>query len=254
MTSKHDDKSRSPDSTMSYRHTILFITDSLGFPRAEPELVRYEQTYIALLKREFADCDFIHQGYGGATIRELYNRTSYFHGTVHADLVFMQSGIVDCAPRALKVVEQQIVSRLPILGSLAVSLVKRYSVQLRRLRKLTYTPIAVFAEYTKRFEQLFSKVYWIGILPASAAYDARIAGIGHNVTRYNAVFAERRLVDTSGFDEADIMSDYHHLSAAGHRRLATALAQVIRIELYRVAAGGELAGAAAAPCNMHDVN
>ena len=216
---------------MSYQHTILFITDSLGYPRAEPEQVRYEETYMALLKREFPYCDFIHQGYGGATIGELFNRTSYFHGTVSPDLVFVQSGIVDCAPRALTVVEQQVLVRLPLLGPLMIRLVKRYSALLRRTRKLTYTPPSVFAAYAERFEQLYRRVHWIGILPASDAYERKVEGIQRNVGAYNALLSQRRLVDTSAFHQSDIMSDYHHLSVAGHRRLAAVLAGVIRAEL-----------------------
>lgn len=223
---------------MSHAHTILFITDSLGFPRAEPELVRYEQTYIALLKQQFPECDFIHQGYGGASITELYQRSAYFHGTIRPDLVFMQSGIVDCAPRALKVVEQQILSRLPLVGKLGVRLVKRYSAQLRRARGLTYTSLDVFADYVRRFSSLYSKVYWVGILPASAAYEHKLEGIGRNVQRYNAVLRQQPWVDTSGFSDADVMSDFHHLSVQGHRRLADALALVIRAHIGGAAARG----------------
>lgn len=216
---------------MSFKYTILVITDSLGFPRAEPELVPYEQSYIALLKGEFAQCDFIHQGYGGATIGDLYNRTAYFHHTVRPDLVIIQSGIVDCAPRALTLVEQQIVARLPLVSGMLVGLVKKYSRQMRKARRLTYTPIAAFEACVKQFEALYAKVCWIGILPASSAYEAKLEGIGGNVARYNAVLQQGRFVSTADFDSADVMTDHHHLSLAGHRKMADRLGALLRSEV-----------------------
>jgi hypothetical protein len=216
---------------MSFRHTVLVITDSLGFPRADPEHVAYSATYIAQLKAALPECDIIHQGYGGATIGELYKRTSYFHRTVQPDLVIMQTGIVDCAPRALRVVEQQILSRLPLLGPLAIRLTKKYSRALRRWRGLTYTPLAAFAEQMTRFEQLYPRLCWIEILPATPAYEAKLDGIGANIAAYNAVLRRARTVATSDFTEADVMSDFHHLSAAGHHKLAQRLLALLRAEL-----------------------
>ena len=100
-----------PSPVARVRYKVLFITDSLAFPRTEPEAVMYEDTYIALLKAAFPQCDFIHHGRGGATIVDLFKHSTYYHETLKPDLVFMQSGVVDCAPRALTVVEQQVISR-----------------------------------------------------------------------------------------------------------------------------------------------
>ncbi|WP_141213211.1 SGNH/GDSL hydrolase family protein [Janthinobacterium sp. PC23-8] len=216
---------------MSLRYKILFITDSLAFPRAEPEFVSYEETYIAYLKHEFPDCDFIHQGRGGATIVDLFTHTAYFHETLRADLVFIQSGIVDCAPRALTVMEQHVVSRLPVLGRLLTSLVKKYSRWLRKNRKITYTSVDRFSAYIKKFESLFPNVYWIGILPATGDYEAKIEGIQQNVEIYNNVLRKTQMIETTMFKSIDIMSDHHHLNAAGHRKMYASLAAIIRKEL-----------------------
>lgn len=34
---------------------ILILTDSLGLPRTEPQLVKYEETYISLLRKDGYD-------------------------------------------------------------------------------------------------------------------------------------------------------------------------------------------------------
>lgn len=226
-----------PPSPASTRQQVLLITDSLAFPRLKPEQVNYNDTYVALLKSAFPQCDFIHVGRGGGTIVELFKHSAYYHGTVSPALVLMQSGIVDCAPRALSVIEQQVLQRLPLLGPWLSDLARRHAPALRRLRRMSYTSLPAFAAYADRFEQLFGNVHWIGILPANPAYEERVEGIGAAVRAYNAVLRSRRFISTDDFEAADIMSDFHHLSARGHRRLFTRLAEVMRQELSPDGAG-----------------
>ncbi len=228
---------------MALRPQVLLLTDSLGFPRAEPEFVAYEQSYVALLRDAFPQCDIVHQGRGGATIRDLFNHSAYYHGTMKPDLVLIQSGIVDCAPRTLTLVEQQVVTRLPLLSRPLGALVKRYSRQLRRLRGITYTPLPQFEHFIERFEAQFPNACWIGILPASPGYEAQVEGITRNVERYNDVLRHRRWIDTTAFTPDDIMSDFHHLNVRGHRRMADAIAPAIASLLARAPAGQETATA-----------
>lgn len=213
------------------KYKILFITDSLAFPRLEPEAVMYEDTYIAQLKTEFPQCDFIHHGCGGATIVDLFKHSAYYHETLRPDLVFMQSGVVDCAPRALTVIEQQVISRLPIVSRPLIALVKRYSHALRMARKMTYTPVATFAEYVARFEAVFQNVYWIDILPVLDLYEAKLEGIRRNTELYSAILRRHKYVGTEQFQANDIMADFHHLSCEGHSKMLVVLSQVIRCEL-----------------------
>lgn len=201
------------------RQRILVVTDSLGFPRHEPEILRYEDTYIAQLKARYPHFDFIHQGYGGATIRELLQHTSYFERTLDPILVIMQSGVVDCAPRALTRVEQYAVANLPILKRLLVPLVKRYSPLLRRLRKITYTSPASFAVHVDQFEKRFNNVVWLGIVPSTPEWEKRVIGIGTQIELFNAILARHRFIPTDNLGEQDMMSDHHHPNASGHRKI-----------------------------------
>lgn len=213
------------------KYEILFITDSLAFPRSEPEAVMYKDTYIALLKSEFPQCDFIHHGRGGATIVDLFKHSIYYHETLKPDLVFMHSGVVDCAPRALTVIEQQVISRLPFVSRPLISLVKRYSHILRRVRKMTYTPLVTFVEYVSKFETLFPNIYWIDILPVLAQYESKVEGMRRNTGIYSAILRDHKYVGTTDFQASDIMMDFHHLSFEGHRKMFVLLSQVIREEL-----------------------
>lgn len=213
------------------RYKILFITDSLAFPRLEPETVVYEDTYIALLKSEFPQCDFIHHGRGGATIVDLFKHSTYYHETLKPDLVFMHSGVVDCAPRALTVIEQQVIKRLPLVSRSLTALIKRYSHQLRRTRKMTYTPLATFVEYVSKFETLFQNVYWIDILPVLAEYESKVEGMRRNAEIYSAILRGHKYVSTAEVKAGDIMTDFHHLNSGGHRKMSALLSQVIREKL-----------------------
>lgn len=213
---------------MTNTATVLILTDSLAFPRSEPEFVPYEQTWVALLKRNFPQIDFVHCGRGGATIVDLFKHSAYYHGTIQPSLVLVQSGIVDCAPRALTVLEQQVLQRLPIIGPLFLSLVRRNAARLRRWRGMSYTSLESYEAWIQAFERLFTHVYWIGILPAAAEYESRVQGIGAAIDRYNAVLRRRNYISTDDFTSSDIMSDHHHLNAAGHLRLTVRLAETVQ--------------------------
>lgn len=208
--------------------TVLILTDSLAFPRSEPEGVPYEKTWVALLKRKFTQIDFVHCGRGGATIVDLFKHSAYFHGTIEPALVLVQAGIVDCAPRALTVTEQQILQRLPIVGRLLFAIVRRNAARLRRWRRMSYTSLASYETWVQAYERLFSNVYWIGILPADSEYESRVQGISAAIDSYNAVLKRRNYISTADLTSNDIMSDHHHLNATGHHRLAVRLAETVQ--------------------------
>lgn len=213
---------------MTIKPIVLILTDSLAFPRSEPEVVRYEQTWVALLKRRFPDVDFVHCGRGGATIGDLFKHSAYYHGTIKPALVLVQSGIVDCAPRALSVIEQQVLQRLPIVGSPILALVRKNAARLRRWRGMSYTSLASYEIWVQAFERLFANVYWIGILPAHAEYESHVQGISAAVDRYNAVLRCNNYISTADFTSCDIMTDHHHLNVAGHYRLAALLQDTVQ--------------------------
>lgn len=235
---------------MTTTPTVLILTDSLAFPRTEPEVVSYEQTWVALLKRYFPQIDFVHCGRGGATIDDLFKHSTYYHGTIQPALVLVQAGIVDCAPRALSVIEQQVLQRLPVVGPLVLALVHGNAARLRRWRGINYTSLASYEAWIQAYERLFANVHWIGILPADAEYESRVQGIGAAIDRYNAVLLRRNYISTTDFKSSDIMSDHHHLNVAGHHRLAARLADTVqrvvvdgRVQLSRqVADSADLGG------------
>jgi hypothetical protein len=211
--------------------TILIITDSLGFPRLTPEAVLYEKTYVAMLKKAFPTCDFIHQGQIGATISELYTHSVNYFGTTDLDLVFVQAGIVDCAPRALKKTEQAIVNKMPLISQFLIKIIKKNSEFLRKTRKITYTDLTAFRKYINLFEEKFTGIHWIGIVPASDEYEQYLSNVKINIEQYNTVLKERNYVSVEDFDKTDVMSDFHHFSLSGHQKMFERMATIIKQRL-----------------------
>ncbi len=196
--------------------TILFLTDSLSLPRdGKIEKVKYEDTYPFLLKKKFAEHDFIFLGIGGATITDLHRQSSYYKG-VNPDLVFIQCGIVDCAPRPFRKLETKIINKLKL--RFLFKPVVKYLVKHRNYK---YTKPNTFNTLLSKMKNDFffnAKVYGIGILPASEQYEQKLKGITKSIKTYNLIIADNLIyIDNIDFPEDGVLSDFHHLNKKGHK-------------------------------------
>ncbi len=214
---------------------ILFITDSLGLPRLVPEEVPYEETYINLCKEAFPEFDFINLCIGAAEITTLSNQLFYYKA-VEPDLVIVQSGIVDCAPRALSPVEMVILNSNSLLKSISKKILKPLYPYLRKYRKQTSTNIETFSSYIEKFISNFegTPMYWNSIIPATDGYEKQIPGIRNNILKYNEAIKtamQDKYIDNSDFNEEMVMSDHHHLNKLGHRHLFTKIKKIISVNL-----------------------
>src|SRR5687768_9305673 len=76
----------------------LILTDSLGLPREEPEVLNYEDTWPYLI-RKYHSLEVIQASIGAATSTDLMTQVFYYKNT-RPDIVLVQCGIVDLTPRA----------------------------------------------------------------------------------------------------------------------------------------------------------
>ena len=196
---------------------VLVLTDSLSLPRKHVDgVVLWEDCYVERLKKEFPAMEFILVAMGGATITDLNSQLNYY-SLLQPDLVILQCGIVDCAPRALGRLELEVVKRLRIFR-----LVKPFFKIFRKYRGLTYTPIKTFHKTLKLIKHRFpdSPLWAIGILPGCEAYDQKVPGVSRNIKQYNAILKqETHFIDQSDFPQSGIIDDYHHMNAEGHLHL-----------------------------------
>ena len=212
---------------------ILFITDSLALPRTLPEKIMYEETYLYILKEKYPTIDFLHVGVGGGTIKKLFDYSQYFHETLNPSLVFIQSGIVDCSPRALKEFELDLLNRIPIIGKLILHLVKINSNSLRSIRNIQYTSISDYISYIKLFESIFKKIVWIEILPPVKEYNDKVRNIGTKINIYNNEIRKQTHISCIDFKKEFVQSDFHHLSVLGHIELANKISEKIDLEYLK---------------------
>jgi len=202
---------------------ILILGDSLCLPRKQPEIVNIYQTWPSLLNAN-SHFEIIQIAIGGGTLKTL-NEQSVYYVANEPDIVIIQSGIVDCAPRALGWLEREIVNSNRLLGFLIhhffpINLMRKY-------RKKTYTQKKYFRKLIKELvnRYLNSQIIWIGILPASNEYERIVPGISKNIDAYNSIIASEIVVsrgiylNVNSIPRDCIMTDHHHLNIKGHRWL-----------------------------------
>lgn len=199
---------------------ILIIGDSLCLPRDKPEIVNYNETWPYLLKQS-GKYEIFQLALGGGTIVDLYEQISYYT-IINPDIVIVQSGIVDCAPRALKRLERDIVSSNKLLSELFNRFMPIN--KLRKLRNVTYVNKSDFESYIIKIVKSFNnvKLFWIGVLPAKLEYEKIVPGITKNIIEYNNIINLKskeltfKYISTELINENCIMSDNHHLTKLGH--------------------------------------
>lgn len=204
---------------------ILFLTDSLSLPReSEEENVSYEDTYIHKLRLRFPEYTIADSAIGGATIKDLYKQVFYYK-SFKPDIVILQSGIVDCAPRAYRSFGKKVLVKLGLISKL-----KGLTRFLRKYRGYTLTKPTKFKFYLTKISLDFkdAKLYSLGILEAADAYEKKVPNIQRNVKRYNEILkSNSTFIDNSDVPFDAIMNDYHHLNAKGHQLIFGKLEQLI---------------------------
>jgi hypothetical protein len=199
---------------------VLIIGDSLCLPRLKPEAVDIFETWPYLLKKN-NEFEIILLGVGGATIKKLYELSWYYEGC-KPDFVIVQSGIVDCAPRALKFLENDIINSSYFLSAIFKFLVPINL--LRKYRKITYTNLTEYIKYIRLFINRFSnsQIIFIEILSPREEYELLVPGISINIRKYNIALQSETLGDRTTFlrtcdlPVVGIMDDHHHLNSIGH--------------------------------------
>ena len=195
---------------------LLVLGDSLSLPRLQPEFCGFEDTWPNLLKQQY----LIHQvSLGGGTISDLFRQVEY-HKAFSPDIVVLQSGIVDCAPRALGIFELEFISKIWGLRAVLLPLVKKYSRSLRRLRNKTYTSPKIFSRKLNQIKAAFpnSQLVVISILPPCPEYEKIVPGVSNRIKQYNAILHEvssENFISLDGIGRKLIMSDFIHLNRGG---------------------------------------
>lgn len=175
---------------------------------------------------------------------DLVSSLSIQLGGFDADIVVVQIGIVDCAPKALRENERKVVLRLPgPLRRLIHTFLRRNYARIVRWRDVTYVSEARFRENLEVFREHFRgcRFVVVPIAPPNRGYVIKNPLIERNIVNYNRrleqVFPEGFAREAFEGADPDVLfaSDHHHLSIQGHAAVASA---VIARVADALAAGG----------------
>jgi hypothetical protein len=221
--------------------------DSLSMPRATEEIL-FRDTYPELLRMRIETswpnrrvCLY-NRSRGGATIRTLledFRTDSFFFGKTGGDLLIIQAGVVDCAPRPVLPLLRRGIGLLPprpkarairfLHDNRAAILRRGFGSRATRPR-----PFGIrYAEWLAQAREEFTWVYALNIAPTNPYIEERSPGFGASVAAYNALIDQAcasagpnvRVIDVHRAisREPDGVSRYinardgHHITVAGHQ-------------------------------------
>lgn len=207
---------------------ILFLTDSLGYPRVDGHGSKASDTWTYAVRNELIGNHEKYRFYfdmkGFRTTSSIIEEMSKHLLVYEPDVVVLQVGIVDCYPRALTRLESQILSRIPILNQITKNFVKLFYKRIIKFRNITYTSQRDFKNNLIKLKSFFPKTNWIvvPIAPASDAYKKRNPLVELKINSFNeelkSEFPDAYLSETYNIDEINsiFLEDNHHLSKYGH--------------------------------------
>ncbi len=215
---------------------ILSFGDSLALPRGG---CAYTDTWIAKLKSTFPTVDFICNHIGGMLINDLERCWDYMQ-FVGADIVIIQEGICDCAPRYLN--DEKLFWKvvIKILQKIRLSSIFWKIVKLKsRNPSCTLTSKCEFEDkydniLNKMFEKGVKHVVIIKIGHGAPSVTRKSAYFNSNVDKYNSIFDHlikkygERLILIDPLNQVDegLFVDGYHCNAKGM--------DVVYNELYKV--------------------
>lgn len=183
---------------MTKQKKILCIGDSLALPG---HLNKYEDTWIYLLKQKFFEFDFITffrrqltsdvlvtMG-GGETGVDKWPKGADCLEAFNPDVVIIQLGIVDCAPRLMNVFDKLLLRFLKGKTSIAyIELVKKIR---KRKTTNTVTPVEVFKKnwknYLDRAANFNTSIIIMSISYPDTSFLKKNPDVILNIKKYNEV-------------------------------------------------------------------
>lgn len=206
---------------------ILILSDSLGLPRNAPEFCSFEDTWPVLLRNSGRN---IHQVSIGAATSQVLLKQIPYQKAFKPNLVILQVGIVDCAPRFMSKKELDFTGALGVCGRGLRFLFNRKWI--KKLRNISYINEVDFKSNISKIQSDFDcPIIALAILPANSEYENILPGVTNKINLYNAIL-EKNVKYFLNLNEIlacnGIMTDYHHLNKNGHHYLLKKIDEFIQ--------------------------
>ena len=217
---------------------VLCIGDSLGLPREE---CPYEATWFYRLNNFYEGIDFVDYFVRGVTIQDLLERFDTYFQYYEPDVVIIQTGVVDCAPRYINDRKFFIRALIRLFRVLKCdSLFWRLIKQGKRRTTCVYTNFDLFLssydELVKKFiNRKTNRVILIEIGHAAESTLQSSPYFNHNVDKYNEAIKEVQLrhpnevavVSPLAYIEEKDFVDGYHCSPQGMEKVFIELKKAI---------------------------
>lgn len=210
---------------------VLFITDSLGAPRNEEEMINIDDTWCYQVSKDNAkDKEFFYSTKNGFDTEALILMLQKEFLLYRPDIIILQVGIVDCAPRVLSKRELSIVSHLGFISKFLNKIIKKYYSKLSTIRNISYVDIDQFEHNLNKFCSQFNntRIFAVAIAKPSIKYREKSPLIIERYSKYNEVlrkifgnnFIDPYIMMTKEELERIYISDGYHLNTYGHKIVA----------------------------------
>jgi acyl-CoA thioesterase-1 len=213
-------------------NNIVIVGDSLAFNR--PDSLSNEQRWPVLLGEKLPGYKVNNLSMGSST-------SNRFKKLSHSllsdnDILVVQIGVVDCAPRLFSKLENKMISVMPQpVSKKIIAFFKK-----RRTQSQTRAYVSL-RKFENNLLQLFNKykdtaILYIKILPASTKYISSNPAVSKAIDQYNSIidvcaknFPNVQLIGLSNHNIDNLtLEDGYHLNAEGHLLVSGLLASSIQ--------------------------
>lgn len=239
---------------MSRKIKIAIIADSMCLPRGEKEGdVPFEATYPIVLEDTFNNYvnkekkpRFIVKGKRSRTLLEVKDEWKEVIDFIKPEIVIVNVGITDCAPRILNEKKRKIVDGIKIdfvKNSIINYLKKNRTKLILKDPTKRFVTIEVFEKEYKNIINYLTpktqKIIFIGILNVSEDLERKSPGYLESVKLYNSVLSSgadnkkiyfldvNKEFEQNNFNECRL-DDGYHFSVKGNSIVAGALFDILR--------------------------
>lgn len=235
------------DTTRTRAGLIRVYGDSLSLPRWE-DGIHFSDTYPERVRQHLhsafkKEIYLYNRSLGGATIDQLHhqyvNDCKYFGDC--DDIIIIQAGIVDCAPRPLGRRTRSLVGTLPFpIKRRLIAFLHNHRAQLLRsgLGSRFTTPrrfAAILRQWFSDLRNRHSQIIFINIAPTLPHIEAHSPGLTANICEYNKILADLvgelqihhlvlidaySAIEARGKERFISYEDGHHITLEGHHLYA----------------------------------
>ncbi len=212
----------------------MIITDSLGAPRKDKEIIFFHDTWPAMVfnlmqnEKKYYNFIYTQKALDTDELRRLVDMNLDLYDK---DFVFIHIGIVDCVRRVFSKKALKTISIIPVIRDVINFIARKYHKKITKLYNVNYVPVARFNSNINYILSKFSeskKIYIIPIIPAGSIQQSKSHKVQEQILLYNnslkeiannfnnVEYLEGIYKSFFPIDDKNYTSDGYHISKNGH--------------------------------------